>query len=230
MGETWGKLLARGPLNTRESHQMSNNRLVKFMKRISIQVLALAALMVAANVTYAQQLLAVIDTSKGVITVELNQRAAPTSVANFVNLSLRGFYDGLTFHRMERNFMVQGGDPLATGSGGPGYRFRGEIVLHHNQPGILSMANSGPGTDGSQFFLTHLATPHLDGLHSVMGKVISGLPVVNQLRRKDVINSIVIEGDVTRLLRRKQEQLAEWNEILDEGFPDLRPAIVITDN
>lgn len=113
-----------------------------------------------------QTLVAVIDTSKGIIRAELNSRAAPTSVANFVNLATRGFYDGLTFHRVERNFMVQGGDPQGNGTGGPGYQFRGEIILKHNQPGILSMANSGPATDGSQFFITHLATPHLDGLHS----------------------------------------------------------------
>lgn len=203
---------------------MSNSRLVNNTIKVFIRIASIVAIMAVANIGYAQQLLATIDTSKGVIVVELNERAAPTSVANFVNLSLRGFYDGLTFHRVERNFMVQGGDPLATGSGGPGYKFRGEIVLHHNQPGIISMANSGPGTDGSQFFLTHLATPHLDGLHSVFGKVVSGLPVVNQIRRKDVINSIVITGDTTRLFQRKQTQLEEWNKILDQGFPDLKSA------
>tara|TARA_R110002073_G_scaffold239233_1_gene400451 strand:- start:26 stop:652 length:627 start_codon:yes stop_codon:yes gene_type:complete len=172
----------------------------------------------------AQPLRAIIDTSKGEIVVELNARAAPTTVANFANLSMRGFYDGLTFHRLERNFMVQGGDPLANGTGGPGYRFKGEIVLHHNQPGIISMANSGPGTDGSQFFLTHLATPHLNGLHSVFGKVTSGMPVVNQLRRKDVINSIVIEGDTSALFERRRSFLEEWNAVLDVEFPDLKPA------
>ena len=98
--------------------------------------------------------------------------------------------------------MVQGGDPAGNGSGGPGYEFRGEIILKHNQPGILSMANSGPGTDGSQFFLTHLATPHLDGLHSVFGKVSAGLPVVYEIRRRDLINSIIIEGDASARCRR----------------------------
>ncbi|PCJ28508.1 MAG: peptidylprolyl isomerase [SAR86 cluster bacterium] len=179
---------------------------------------------------FAQQLTAIIDTSKGEISVELNARAAPTTVANFVNLAMRGFYDGLIFHRVERNFMVQGGDPLGNGTGGPGYKFRGEIVLHHNQPGIISMANSGPGTDGSQFFLTHLATPHLNGLHSVFGKVVSGLPVVNQLRRKDIINSIVITGDPASLFKRKSTQLDEWNGVLDAEFPDLKPALVMVEN
>lgn len=176
---------------------------------------------------YAQNLTAIIDTSKGEIRAELNARAAPTTVANFINLANRGFYDGLTFHRMERNFMVQGGDPLGNGTGGPGYQFRGEIILKHNQPGILSMANSGPGTDGSQFFLTHLATPHLDGLHSVFGKVVSGLSVVQQLRRRDLINSIRVEGDYSGLLSQRKSQLQEWNEILDQAFPQLLAQPVI---
>ena len=171
---------------------------------------------------YSQELRAIIDTSKGAIEVTLNERAAPTTVANFVNLAIRGFYEGLMFHRVERNFMIQGGDPLGNGTGGPGYQFTGEILLKHNQPGILSMANSGPGTDGSQFFITHLATSHLDGLHSVFGKVISGQPVVNQIRRRDIINSITIEGDPSTLFRRKQDQLSEWNQVLDENFSDLK--------
>ena len=171
---------------------------------------------------YSQDLRAIIDTSKGTIEVTLNERAAPTTVANFVNLAIRGFYEGLMFHRVERNFMIQGGDPLGNGTGGPGYQFTGEILLKHNQPGILSMANSGPGTDGSQFFITHLATSHLDGLHSVFGKVISGQPVVNQIRRRDIINSITIEGDPSTLFRRKQDQLSEWNQVLDENFSDLK--------
>lgn len=182
------------------------------------------------NAAFGQTLFANIDTNKGLIRVELNERAAPTTVANFVNLAQRGFYDGLTFHRMERRFMVQGGDPLGTGTGGPGYQFQGETILHHNQPGILSMANSGPGTDGSQFFITHLATPHLDGLHSVFGKVVSGLPVVNQLVRRDTITSITIEGDPSALFVRKTSQLAEWNRILDENYPDLRPPFEVVSN
>lgn len=171
----------------------------------------------------AQELQAVIDTNKGVITVELNHRAAPVTVANFVNLAQRGFYDGLKFHRVERNFMVQGGDPLGNGTGGPGYKFGGEIVLHHNQPGIISMANSGPGTDGSQFFITHLATPHLNGLHSVFGRVVAGMPEVYKIQRGDVINSIVIQGDSSVLLQRFANRLLEWNTILDANYPASRP-------
>ena len=172
----------------------------------------------------AEPLIARITTSLGDITAELNERAAPTTVANFINLAQRGFYDGLTFHRWERNFMVQGGDPLGDGTGGPGYRFSGEIILRHNQPGILSMANSGPGTDGSQFFITHLATPHLNGKHSVFGKVVDGLPIVQSLRRKDTIESIRIEGDYSALFERKASQLAEWNAVLEANFPNLLAA------
>ena len=172
----------------------------------------------------AQDLFAVIETGKGTMRVELNHRAAPTTVANFVNLAMRGFYDGLVFHRVERNFMAQGGDPLGTGTGGPGYRFTGELILKHNQPGIISMANSGPGTDGSQFFLTHLATPHLDGLHSVFGRVVEGAQIVRQIERRDVILSIAIEGDPAPVFRRRSAQLEEWNAILDREFPDLKPA------
>ena len=198
--------------------------------RSSFRACVLIALIFLSSSIYAQGLVAIINTSKGVIEAELNDRAAPTTVANFINLAIRGFYDGLTFHRVERNFMVQGGDPLGNGSGGPGYRFSGEIILKHNQPGILSMANSGPGTDGSQFFLTHLATPHLDGLHSVFGKVINGQSVIYDIRRRDVINSISIQGDPTNLFKRKAEDLETWNRALDLNYPDLKPGFDISNN
>ena len=198
--------------------------------RSSFRACVLIALIFSSSSIYAQGLVAIINTSKGVIEAELNDRAAPTTVANFINLAIRGFYDGLTFHRVERNFMVQGGDPLGNGSGGPGYRFAGEIILKHNQPGILSMANSGPGTDGSQFFLTHLATPHLDGLHSVFGKVINGQSVIYDIRRRDVINSISIQGDPTNLFKRKAEDLETWNKALDLNYPDLKPALDVGNN
>lgn len=187
-------------------------------------LLLLAALILLPRVAAAQSLEAVIETNRGLIRAELSAQAAPTTVANFVNLALRGYYDGLTLHRWERNFMIQGGDPQGDGRGGPGYRFRGEILLKHNRPGILSMANSGPGTDGSQFFITHLATPSLDGLHSVFGRVVAGMPVVNALRRGDEIVRIDITGDVRPVLERRAAQLTEWNRVLDENFPALRPA------
>jgi peptidyl-prolyl cis-trans isomerase B (cyclophilin B) len=177
-----------------------------------------------ASAAQAQPLTALITTNKGDITLELNQQAAPTSVANFVNLSLRGFYDGLTFHRVENRFMIQGGDPEGDGTGSPGYRFTGETNLRHNRPGVISTANAGPGTDGSQFFITHIATPHLDGIHSVFGVVTSGMQVVNQIRRGDKIQSIVITGDIADLWVRKAEDLARWNVALDENFSHLKPA------
>ncbi len=193
-----------------------------FLRSMRVAVLTLLTLF--AVPATAQDLIAIIDTSKGEIRAELNSQAAPTTVANFVNLAQRGFYDGLTFHRYVRNFMIQGGDPQGTGTGGPGYRFAGELLLKHNRPGILSMANSGPGTDGSQFFITHLATPHLDGLHSVFGRVIAGQDVVNQLRRRDMINSIRIEGDSSAVLQRREARVSEWNAVLDSNFPDLQAA------
>ena len=200
--------------------------MVKKLRYIFFKIILVVILILSDN-SFAQELVAFINTSKGVIEAELNERAAPTTVANFVNLALRGFYDGLTFHRVERNFMVQGGDPLGNGTGGPGYQFAGEIILKHNRPGILSMANSGPGTDGSQFFLTHLATPHLDGLHSVFGRVIRGQNIIYEIRRRDVINSITIEGDPSDLFKRQAENLASWNATLDSLFSDLRPESIM---
>ena len=200
-----------------------------FMRNVFAVILARLAAVVALSLVIsataqAQALTALIETNKGNIEVEFNERAAPTSVANFVNLSLRGFYDGLTFHRVENRFMVQGGDPLGNGTGNPGYRFQGETNLRHNRPGILSTANAGPGTDGSQFFITHVPTPHLDGIHSVFGVVTSGMQVVNQIRRGDRIVKVSISGDISELWAEKSEDLTRWNSILDEGFPDLKPA------
>ncbi len=126
---------------------------------------------------------AVLKTSKGDIKLQLFAAEAPVTVANFVNLASRGYYDGLTFHRVIPEFMIQGGCPHGTGTGGPGYRFEDECkpALKHDAPGKLSMANAGPGTNGSQFFITLGPTPHLDRRHSVFGAVIDGLDVVEQI-------------------------------------------------
>ena len=126
-------------------------------------------------------------TDKGDILVELFADRAPLTVENFVNLARAGFYDGTTFHRVIGGFMAQGGDPTGTGTGGPGYDFGDEFhpSLRHDSAGILSMANAGPGTNGSQFFITHGPTPHLDDRHSVFGKVTEGMDVVRQLRERD---------------------------------------------
>ncbi len=144
-------------------------------------------------------------TSKGLIVGELEYQKTPLTVANFVGLAegtkkhnragSKRFYDGLTFHRVIPNFMIQGGDPQGNGMGGPGYQFEDEIVpsLKHSGPGIFSMANSGPATNGSQFFITHVATPWLDGKHTVFGRVVEGQSVVNAIRQGDRIDSIRIE-------------------------------------
>jgi cyclophilin family peptidyl-prolyl cis-trans isomerase len=126
-------------------------------------------------------------TEKGDIVVELFADRAPRTVENFVNLARAGFYDGTTFHRVIGGFMAQGGDPTGTGTGGPGYEFDDEFhpSLRHDAAGILSMANAGPGTNGSQFFLTYGPTPHLDNKHSVFGRVTSGLDVLTSLRERD---------------------------------------------
>lgn len=199
------------------------------MKGLNAIVWRMALLLMAAAFAVqgasAQDLKASIVTDKGVIEIELNERAAPTSVANFVNLAERGFYDGLNFHRVERNFVIQGGDPRGDGSGGPGYQFTGEMLLKHTRPGTLSMANSGLGTDGSQFFLTLVPTPHLDGKHSVFGRISSGLEAVYKINKGDVIRSVTISGDTAALKARKKADLDKWNALLDQGFPDLRPAM-----
>ena len=126
-------------------------------------------------------------TERGDIVVELYADRAPLTVENFVNLARSGFYDGTTFHRVIKGFMAQGGDPTGTGTGGPGYQFGDEFhpSLRHDGPGVLSMANAGAGTNGSQFFITHSATPHLDNKHSVFGRVTEGMDVVNSLRERD---------------------------------------------
>jgi len=126
-------------------------------------------------------------TERGDIVVELYADRVPRTVENFVNLARAGFYDGTTFHRVISGFMAQGGDPTGTGTGGPGYQFDDEFhpSLRHDAAGVLSMANAGPGTNGSQFFLTYGPTPHLDDRHSVFGKVTEGIEVLRSIRERD---------------------------------------------
>lgn len=164
-------------------------------------------------------LTAVFTTSRGPIRVRLFADKCPVTVASFVNLAQRGFYDGLGFHRVIPDFMIQGGCPRGTGTGGPGYRFEDECRadLRHDKPGVLSMANAGPGTNGSQFFITHVATPWLDGKHTVFGEVLGAgdQAVVDAVRGGDKIESLKIEGDASALLAAQADRIAEWNKALD---------------
>lgn len=159
---------------------------------------------------------AIIKTNKGDIRLDLFADKTPVTCANFINLAKRGYYDGVTFHRVIANFMIQGGDPTASGSGGPGYRFEDEFhpELRHDSPGILSMANAGPRTNGSQFFITHGPTPHLDNKHSVFGKVVEGQNVVDSIRQGDAMATVVIEGDTSALEAQMADRIAEWNKKL----------------
>ena len=163
-------------------------------------------------------LVAVMETNTGTIRLDLYPEETPVTVANFVNLAQRGFYDGLSFHRVIDDFMVQGGCPQGTGTGGPGYRFADEFVpsLRHDAPGRFSMANAGAGTNGSQFFITHVPTPWLDDAHSIFGAVQSDADqdVVNAIAQGDNIVSVTIEGDAQALLD-SVEQIADWNAALD---------------
>ncbi len=137
---------------------------------------------------------ATFETSRGAIVCELFAKDAPATVNNFVFLAREGFYDGTTFHRVIADFMIQGGDPAGTGRGGPGYRFADEVAGNPNKHGVgtLSMANAGPNTNGSQFFITHVATPWLDGKHTVFGRVVSGQDVVNAVQQGDTLKSVTI--------------------------------------
>ena len=159
-----------------------------------------------------------IVTGKGTISVDLFSEQTPVTVANFVNLASRGFYDNLNFHRVIQDFMIQGGCPSGSGMGGPGYRFADEFLpeLRHDSPGKLSMANAGPGTNGSQFFITHVPTPHLDDAHTIFGAVKSqeDQEIVDQIEQGDEIQTIKIIGDCEELLS-SIGLVSEWNEILD---------------
>ena len=158
------------------------------------------------------------QTSKGMINLELFPEKAPVTVASFVNLARRGYYDGLTFHRVIPDFMIQGGCPRGTGTGGPGYQFRDECDpdVRHDRPGRLSMANAGPGTNGSQFFITHVPTPWLDGKHTVFGSVVSAEDqrVVDAIQAGDTIEALQVTGG-DELLAQHADQVRRWNEILD---------------
>ena len=170
----------------------------------------------------------VIKTEKGDIHLDVYASQVPLTAANFLNLAKRGYYDGLKFHRVIPDFMIQGGDPTGTGGGGPGYKFEDETLqsLQHDSAGILSMANADRGkrpysnrgkTNGSQFFITHGPTPHLDGLHTVFGKVTQGQDIVDAIRQGDKIETIEVVGDTEALFTKMKDRLDEWNKILDRN-------------
>ncbi|MGD2040038.1 MAG: peptidylprolyl isomerase [Anaerolineae bacterium] len=161
---------------------------------------------------------ATIETDRGEIELELYPEHAPKTVNNFVYLAGEGFYDGVSFHRVIDNFMIQGGDPTGTGRGGPGYRFEDELrgnPLKH-ETGAISMANAGPNTNGSQFFITHVVTDWLDGKHTVFGEVEGpeDQKVVNSISGGDTIRTVEIEGDTSALFEQTRDYLEKWNRIL----------------
>ncbi len=176
--------------------------------------------------TEINDLIAVFETDKGTIRVKLFGDKVPITVSNFINLANRKFYKGLNFHRVIGDFMIQGGCPSGTGTGGPGYNFQDEFVaeLKHSKPGILSMANAGPGTNGSQFFITHIPTPHLDQHHTVFGEVVDqeDQDVVNSIRQGDKLINIIIEGDTSAITETTSDMVNVWNEKLDQLFPNLK--------
>jgi peptidyl-prolyl cis-trans isomerase B (cyclophilin B) len=171
---------------------------------------------------------AVMETNKGKINLRLFAGQTPITVGNFVNLARRGYYNNLKFHRVISDFMIQSGCPFGDGRGGPGYKFPDEFVkeLRHSKPGIFSMANSGPQTNGSQFFITHVATPWLDGKHTVFGEVVSDADqkVVNQIAQGDKIISVTIEGDIAELMEGVKLMIDKWDAALDANFPKLPKA------
>ncbi|HKJ18998.1 MAG TPA: peptidylprolyl isomerase [Xanthomonadales bacterium] len=162
---------------------------------------------------------ATIKTNKGDINLTLFADKAPLTVANFANLAKRGFYDGIDFHRVIDNFMIQGGCPNGTGTGSPGYRFEDECNpdARHDRPGVLSMANAGPGTNGSQFFVTHVETPWLDGKHTVFGVVNSDQDqqVVNAIAAGDTIETIEVSG-ADDVLAKHADRIEEWNKVMGD--------------
>ena len=187
------------------------------------------------NKTEINSMQAKIKTTKGDILIELEYEKTPITVANFVSLSEgtmkntakalgTPYYDGLKFHRVIDNFMIQGGCPDGTGAGSPGYQFEDEFdsSLTHSKPGILSMANAGPGTNGSQFFVTHVETPWLDNKHTIFGEVQSevDMSTVNTIQMGDDIISITINGDTSKLKEAHAADIAAWNDILSDSDDD----------
>ncbi|NER35103.1 MAG: peptidylprolyl isomerase [Oscillatoria sp. SIO1A7] len=160
-----------------------------------------------------------LKTETGDIEATIFASKVPVTAANFLNLASQNFYDGITFHRVIADFMIQGGDPTGTGRGGPGYRFEDEFTpdLKHDKAGIFSMANAGPKTNGSQFFITHGPQPHLDQRHSVFGEVTKGQDVVNAIAQGNKIKSIEIHDSTEALFSELADRIQEWNTVLQKN-------------
>ncbi len=156
------------------------------------------------------------STNKGDIDITVFASEVQVTAASFLNLISRGYYDGLSFHRVIANFMIQGGCPQGSGTGGPGYKFECECKpnLKHDKPGILSMANAGKNTNGSQFFVTHGPTPHLDGAHTVFGEVTKGQDVVDAITGGDTIEKVTILDSTDALFADQADRIADWNKVL----------------
>ena len=196
------------------------------VRKISLLMLSFLMVMMAGVISYSKEykMKVKIMTDKGDININLLPEKSPVTVANFVNLSKKGYYDGLKFHRVIDNFMAQGGDPTGTGAGGPGYQFEDEVDngLNFSKSGKLAMANAGPGTNGSQFFITTVPTEWLNGNHTIFGEVVSDddLKVVKKLSNGDVMKKVVVEGDVDAFLKTQKNRVDSWNKILKQNFPN----------
>ena len=196
------------------------------IKRVSLLMLSILMMMTVAVQSYSKEykMKVKIITAKGDININLLPDKSPVTVANFVNLAKKGYYDGLKFHRVIDNFMAQGGDPTGTGMGGPGYRFEDEVNngLNFSKAGKLAMANAGPGTNGSQFFITTVPTEWLNGNHTIFGEVASeaDLDVVKKLSNGDVMTKVVVEGDVDAFLKTQKNRVDSWNKTLKQNFPN----------
>ena len=196
------------------------------IKRVSLLVLSILMMMTVAVQSYSKEykMKVKIITAKGDVNINLLPDKSPVTVANFVNLAKKGYYDGLKFHRVIDNFMAQGGDPTGTGAGGPGYRFEDEVNngLNFSKAGKLAMANAGPGTNGSQFFITTVPTEWLNGNHTIFGEVVSDadLAVVKKLSNGDVMTKVVVEGDIDAFLKTQKNRVDSWNKTLKQNFPN----------
>ena len=196
------------------------------IRKISLLMLSFLMVMMTGVISYSKEykMKVKIMTEKGDININLLPEKSPVTVANFVNLAKKGYYDGLKFHRVIDNFMAQGGDPTGTGAGGPGYQFEDEVdnELNFSKAGKLAMANAGPGTNGSQFFITTVPTEWLNGHHTIFGEIVSDndLKVVKKLTNGDIMKKVVVEGDVNAFLKTQKNRVDSWNKTLKQNFPN----------